>query len=158
MPFDPHNSRPDGCPVCGAEVVTVQGPEPFPAEGEGEACPLCGHLLWFSSKRVGDVVAVHLTDNRVAVMELLDLLDNAVEDGAIGRLLINFDRIQQVSSAALGKLVKLIGRAQAVRGRLKLCSLHPDLRQVFRITRLDRIFEIYETEDEALAAFAAAGV
>jgi anti-sigma B factor antagonist len=143
--------HPDRCPVCGSESLAAAGEAP---------CPVCGHLLWFTSRRVGDVTVVRMTDNRVAVMELLELLDNAVVDGAIGRLLIDFERIQQVSSAALGKLLKLMGHAQAVRGRLKLCNLHPDLRHVFRITRLDRIFELHETEDEALVAFAeaAAGV
>jgi anti-sigma B factor antagonist len=88
------------------------------------------------------------------VMELLDLLDNAIQNGACGSLVINFGSLQQVSSAVLGKLVKLMSRAESVRGKLKLCSLHQDLRQVLRITRLDRIFETYETEAEALASFA----
>lgn len=96
-----------------------------------------------------------MIDNRLAVMELLELLDNAIEDGLTRRLLINFGAIQQVSSAALGKLVKLMGQAEKVRGRLKLCGLHVDLRQVFRITRLDQCFEIFETEREAMESFEA---
>jgi anti-sigma B factor antagonist len=148
-----NGAHPDRCPVCGEGVVDLETPGDAPGAGRNGPCPRCGHLLWFTSERVGDVVAVRLTDNRVAVMELLDLLDNAVEEGAVSRLLLDFARIQQVSSAALGKLVKLMSHAQAVRGRLKLCGLHPDLRQVFKITRLDRVFDIYETEAEALAAF-----
>lgn len=140
-------TRPDRCPVCGL-VAT-------PREGAGEACPRCGHLLWFASHRVGDVTVIHLLDTRVAVMELLELLDNAVTEGALDRIVLNFGSIQQVSSAALGKLIKLRGEAGSVRGRLRLCGLHPDLRQVFRITRLDRIFDLHDTEDQALAAFAA---
>ena len=99
------------------------------------------------------MTVIHLIDSRAAVMELLDLLDNAVIDGMIGRLLINFDSIQQVSSAALGKLIKLMNRADAVRGRLALSGLHADLRHVFRITKLDQVFAIYETESEALESF-----
>jgi anti-sigma B factor antagonist len=100
------------------------------------------------------VTVIHLVDNRVVVMELLDLLDNAIQDGTCGLLLINFGSLQQVSSAVLGKLVKLMSRAESVRGKLKLCNLHADLRHVLRITRLDRIFESYDTEAEALASFA----
>jgi anti-sigma B factor antagonist len=138
--------RPERCPVCGTDVLpAVAGP----------SCPACGHLLWFASTRVGEVTVVHLLDTRVAVMELLELLDNAVADGALDRIVLNFGEIQQVSSAALGKLIKLRGRAEDVRGRLRLCNLHADLLQVFRITRLDRIFDIYESESEALAAFTA---
>ena len=148
----PATGQPDHCPVCGSRVE-----EPSVPGAEGEApCPQCGHLLWFTSKRVGDVTAVHLIDSRVAVMELLDLLDHATHDGLIGRILIDFGRIQQVSSAALGKLVKLTGHAKSVRGRLKLSGLHEDLRHVFRITHLDAFFDIYDTEAEALAAFGVA--
>jgi anti-sigma B factor antagonist len=146
-----NDDRPDRCPVCG----TVAGFEPSAADSHADApCPRCGHLLWFISRQTGDVTVVHLIDTRAAVMELLDLLDNAIGDGLIDRLAINFGSIQQVSSAALGKLIKLMNRASSVRGKLKLCGLHPDLRHVFRITRLDRVFDIHETEAEALASFA----
>ncbi|MGE3818591.1 MAG: STAS domain-containing protein, partial [Isosphaeraceae bacterium] len=91
---------------------------------------------------------VNLIDNRVAVMELLDLLDHAVLDGWVGNLLLDFAGIQQVSSAALGKLVKLVSHAQRVRKSLKFCDLHSDMRHVFRITQLDRIFAMYDTRAE----------
>ena len=141
---------PDRCPVCG----TIASDATMPAgQGAGAPCPNCGHLLWFVSKRVGDVTVIHLVDHRVAVLELLDLLDNAVDDGLHDRILIHFGSIQQVSSAALGKLVKLMHQSGPLRGKLKLCGLHADLRHVFRITRLDQFFETHETEAEALAAF-----
>jgi len=140
------NGHPDRCPVCGTPV----GPSPGQ---DSEPCPSCGHLLWFTSEREGDVTVVHLSNNRVALMELLELLDHAVLDGLVGKLLLDFGGIQQVSSAALGRLVKLVSHAHSVRGSLKLCDLHSDMRQVFRITRLDSIFSLYDTRDDALAAF-----
>jgi anti-sigma B factor antagonist len=141
--------HPKVCPVCGTRSEEA-------APGAAEApCPRCGHLLWYISCRVGDVTVVHLVDSRAAVLELLELLDNAVEDGSFGKILLDFGGIQQVSSAALGKLVKLMGRAHAVRGKLALCDLHPDLRHVLHLTRLDTVFEIHDTEAEALAALGA---
>ena len=147
------SGMPEFCPVCGTSAAPGAS---LRRPARESPCPDCGHLLWFVSRRVGGVTVIHLVDNRVAVMELLDLLDHAVIDGLHDRLLINFGSLQQVSSAALAKLVKLMSRAASVRGRLKLCGLHDDLRHVFRITRLDRIFETYETEPEALASFAGA--
>ena len=132
--------KPANCPVCGTSANEA-------------ACPRCGHMLWFASRLVGGVTVISLFDSRAAVLELLDLLDNAVIDGVIGRLVINFGSIQQVSSAALGKLIKLMHRADCVRGRLALCGLHADLRQVFMITRLDRVFSIFDTEEGALESF-----
>ena len=140
--------RPDLCPVCGSSAVSE------PGASASASCPRCGHLLWFASTRVGDVTVIRLLDTRMAVMELLELLDNAVCEGAVSRIVLNFGSIQQVSSAALGKLIKLRSRADALRGKIRLCGFHADLRQVFRITRLDGIFDLYDTETEALAAFA----
>jgi anti-sigma B factor antagonist len=141
--------RPKRCPVCGSPAIDRR-------DGPGESpCPACGHLLWFASRTIGNVTVIKLLDTRVAVMELLELLDNAIAEGTLERIVLNFGGIQQVSSAALGKLVKLSGEAGSVRGRLRLCGLHPDLRQVCRITRLDCVFDIHETEAEALTAFAA---
>lgn len=142
--------RPASCPVCGTDATRLDG------ELDDRA-PGCGHLLWFTSERLGEVTLVHLTDNRVAVMELLELLDMALLDGAVGRLLLDFGGIQTVSSAALGKMVKLAGRARSVSSRLALCHLHPDLRQVLRITRLDQIFDIHESVPAALAALSLDG-
>ena len=50
-------------------------------------------------------------------------------------------------------LLYAMKRAGSVRGRLALCGLHADLRHVFRLTRLDQVFEIHESESEALTAF-----
>ncbi len=135
--------KPEQCPVCGTSARDA-------------TCPRCGHLLWFASRLVDDVTVIHLFDSRAAVLELLDLLDNAVIDGVIGRLVINFGSIQQVSSAALGKLIKLMHRADTVRGKLALCGLHADLRQVFKITNLDRVFAIFDDEVGALESFGVA--
>ena len=141
--------RPDLCPVCGSRAV---------ARGAGGTpCPECGHLLWFAANRIDGVTVIHVLDTKVAVMELLELLDNAVAVGLMDRIVLNLGMIQQVSSAALGKLIKLSGRAGEVRGRLRLCCVHTDLRHVLRITRLDRVFDIDETEAESVAAFAAGG-
>jgi anti-sigma B factor antagonist len=148
---DRPGERPDRCPVCGLPVV--EGPDAYGPAG-GAPCPHCGHLLWFASRCVDDVTVVRLLDTRAAVIELLDLLDNAIDDGACGRIVLNLGGIQQVSSAALGKLIRLRGRAEALQGRLKLCEVHPDLRHVFRITQLDLLFEIFDHEDEAVASFA----
>ena len=58
-----------------------------------------------------------------------------------------------ILSAALGKLINLKKKVSAVKGKLKLCCIHPDLLEVFRITRLDQVFEIYPEEQTALDKF-----
>ena len=82
-----------------------------------------------------------------------DQLYSLVEDEGHTQLLLNFGNVQYLSSAALGKLINLKKKVGAVRGKLKLCCIHPDLLEVFKITRLDQVFEIYAEEQQALDRF-----
>ena len=77
------------------------------------------------------------------IQEVGEQLYSLVEDEGHKSLLLNFGNVQYLSSAALGKLINLKKKVSAVKGKLKLCCIHPDLLEVFRITRLDQVFEIY---------------
>jgi anti-sigma B factor antagonist len=68
-------------------------------------------------------------------------------------VLLNFGRVRNCSSTVLGKLVTLKRRIDAGKGKLKLCCIHPDLMVPFKLTGLDRVFEIYTDEQPALERF-----
>ena len=55
------------------------------------------------------------------------------------RLAIDFSEVRYMSSAVLGKLINLKKKLNGARGRISLRHLHPDLVEVFRITRLDKV-------------------
>ena len=78
--------------------------------------------------------------------ELLDL----VEKRYIVKMVINFENIKFLSSAVLGKLISLNKRLAAEKGRLAFCCIQEDILQVFRITRLDKLIPILDTESEAI--------
>ena len=58
------------------------------------------------------------------------------------RLVIDLSEVQHLASPMLGKLINLKKRLGGGGGRLGLQHVHPDLLQVFRITRLDRVFDL----------------
>ena len=58
-----------------------------------------------------------------------------------------------LSSAALSELITLDRKVKAHGGRLKLSDIRPVIYQVFAMTKLNKLFEIKETEADALAAF-----
>jgi anti-sigma B factor antagonist len=68
-------------------------------------------------------------------------------------ILLNFDTVEFMSSAALNKLISLNSKVKAAAGRLKLCGLRAEIKEVFTITRLDRVFDLRKTEVDAIAAF-----
>ncbi len=56
-------------------------------------------------------------------------------------------------TAILGKLITLDKKVKANSGKMKLCCIRPEIFEVFKITKLDRLFDIKKDEAEALATF-----
>lgn len=106
---------------------------------------------------IGDVTVVRFVDRKILdpanIQELGDELFGLVEEDNRKSLLLNFSRVEFLSSAALNKLIILDRKVRAQKGRLKLCDLRPEIQEVFMITKLNQLFDIREDEAEALAAF-----
>jgi anti-sigma B factor antagonist len=80
-------------------------------------------------------------------------LVNLVESRKEPRVLINLSNAHFISSAMLANLVKLLRKTQASKGRLRLCGLRPVILDAFKVSRFDKIFEIYPDEASALKKF-----
>jgi anti-sigma B factor antagonist len=83
---------------------------------------------------------------RAAGQELRRLIE---EDGHT-RLVVNFAGVRYLCSEVLGILAGLQREVDAVRGCIVLCGLDPLLRDMVRITHLDRVFDVRGDEAEAL--------
>ncbi|QDT95880.1 STAS domain-containing protein [Gimesia aquarii] len=81
--------------------------------------------------------------------QLFGLVD---EDGR-KKIVLDFSNVEYLSSAALGKLITLDKKVKKAKGKLKLCSIRPDIYEVFAITRLNQLFDIAETQEAALEGF-----
>jgi len=76
----------------------------------------------------------------------------AVVEGTPGiKLIVDFEGVEYLSSSALGKLITLKKKSQETSGTLKMCRIKPEIMEVFRITKLDTIFDIYPDLDAAMA-------
>ncbi len=110
-----------------------------------------------STETIDGVTVVSFIDTKIVteenIQEVGDQLYQLVDVEGKKKLLLNFGNVQYLSSAALGKLINLKKKVGAVKGDLKLCCIHPDLLEVFRITRLDQVFKIFPDEQGALNTF-----
>jgi len=70
------------------------------------------------------------------------------------KLVLNFEGIKQLSSEAIGNLIILNRNLRNRRGTMKLCGLESDVWSLFLNARLNRVFQIYDTEANALSSFA----
>ena len=69
------------------------------------------------------------------------------------RLVLNLGNIRKYSTQFLGNLLGLKQRVLKAKGGLKLCSIAPNLMDAVKILHLEKVFEIYDEEQEALDAF-----
>ncbi len=88
-----------------------------------------------------------------AIMELSEDLIRLVDQEGCKDLLLDFSAVEFLSSAALNKLIILDKKVKAKGGQLKLCSMIPEIREVFVITRLNQLFDIVDTRAKALDGF-----
>ena len=109
-----------------------------------------------SSERNG-VTVVRFTETKITdparMDELSRELTRLIETEHPYKLLLNFDKVDYLSSEALRVFLLLNKKAQAQGAALKLCSVAPEIFQVFEITGLNKVFDIRPTEVDALSAF-----
>jgi anti-anti-sigma factor len=82
--------------------------------------------------------------------EILDLVARRKQP----KLLLSFGNVDHLSSAALGTLLKLRTEVDAKDGQLRLSDIKPQIRSIFVITKLTKLFQIHETAADALKTFA----
>lgn len=76
-----------------------------------------------------------------------------VAPGAL--VVLDFTRLDYISSAGLRVVLVLAKRLKQAQGRLVLCSMQPHVREVFEISGFLAILEVVATRDEAMARLAA---
>ncbi len=105
----------------------------------------------------GDVSIVNFTRAKIlddqVIQTIGEQLFGLVEAQGKKNLLINFSKVEYLSSAALGKLISLNKKLAAAQGKLALCNISPSIVEVFDITGLRKVFKIFPDEQEALQSF-----
>ena len=67
-------------------------------------------------------------------------------------ILVNLSEVNFIDSSGLTSLVAGMRDADKIGGSFRICNVHPEAKLVFEVTMMDSVFEIYETEEAALAA------
>jgi len=83
---------------------------------------------------------------------LKENIQQLVDDGAVS-LVIDLEGVDFLDSSGLGALVAGLRKAKEKRGEIKLSGLRPDVRSIFDITRVARLFHICQDIPEAVKAF-----
>ncbi|HEX6089140.1 MAG TPA: STAS domain-containing protein [Gemmatimonadales bacterium] len=110
--------------------------------------------MGFSETRQNGVVVVR-ADGQLIVgnrHELKDLVARRLA-AADRRFVIDFANTGYIDSSGLGALVTMSKQVREHGGELRIAGLNDDLRALFELTKLDTLFTISDTAEQALAAF-----
>lgn len=103
----------------------------------------------------GGKVVAYLTGRLdVAVSgDIEEQLLTAIEKDSIKFMVLNMEKVEYMSSSGFRVAIALLRRLKDEGGQLKICSLKPAVKRIFDVIELTSLFEIYESEDEAISAF-----
>lgn len=103
----------------------------------------------------GNIVLVQVKEERLDAHnadELKQELGSLFEAGKTG-VVVDLKEVRFIDSSGLGALVSGFKNASARQAELKLSGMQSQVKSMFELTRLHRVFDIYTTMDDALASF-----
>ena len=112
----------------------------------------------FEVEHVQDVTLVRLDrvhlDSPAEVDELRDELESLIGEEHPSKMLVSFCRVPTVTSQAIGALLEIRDKIDETGGAMKLCEMHPAIRNAFTVLDLEgTMFPIHEGETEAINDF-----
>jgi anti-sigma B factor antagonist len=104
---------------------------------------------------IKDVTSVTFTDTTVIDLQHIDNIRDELMELLVERdrrkVILHMSKVQHFSSSALGMLVEAAAAAKKQKGTLVLCGVQPEIRKIFKITKLEKQFRFAADEKEALA-------
>jgi len=89
----------------------------------------------------GDIDAYHSP-------KLKEQMEEVVK-GDLKMIILDFSEVPYIDSAGLGTLVSILRDTRNYQKELKIAGLRKNIKRIFEMTRLDNIFKIYDTIEEA---------
>jgi len=114
------------------------------SESDGEIL-----TIFFTEAKILDELVI-----RQAQDEILRMLEKTQEPNVV----LDFRFVKFLSSSALGMLIRVKKKSNDFKIQLKLCNIDAEIQKVFKITGLNKVFEIYPDHDAAAAAFKKRGL
>lgn len=111
--------------------------------------------MGFSLQKDKRGIVIVGVDGQLIVGNRQELKQKVLEslDGGARKFVIDFTKTGYIDSSGLGVLVSLSKKIREQGGDLRLAGLNEDLQTLFELTKLDTLFAITKTPEEALAAF-----
>ncbi len=101
-----------------------------------------------------NATVITFTDEKILeetqIQTLQESVMSVIEQSERINLILDFSNVRFLSSAVLGLLIRISKKVYEADGQLRLCNINTKIYEIFKITRLTKIFEICEDVDSAI--------
>ena len=110
--------------------------------------------MQIKQRNVGEVVVLELSGeiDINTSPEVRKAFDQLIKDQK-KKILLNFAEVAYIDSSGLATLVEMLQRLKRIGGFLRLCNLSEKVKGLFEITKLEKLFSIFSSEEEAIRDF-----
>ncbi|CAN5510807.1 STAS domain-containing protein [soil metagenome] len=85
--------------------------------------------------------------------EFKTYLFSLIERDEKKKIIIDLTNVEFVDSSFLGAIVSGLKKVTGIKGDIKVLGLQPPVRAMFELTRLYKVFEIFDSRDDAVLSF-----
>jgi anti-anti-sigma factor len=103
----------------------------------------------------GSIIVEVISLNRATLTQAEAFRQILFQDIETGwrKIIIDLTDCEFIDSSFLGSMVIALKKVKNLGGNLRLVGVQPDVMNMFRLTRVDGIFDIYETKEDALESY-----
>ncbi len=101
------------------------------------------------------VVILHLKGDLLGGSDITEFKEKikSILDAGKKNILIDMSDVTYVNSSGIGMLISGLTTVVQAGGKFKLCNIEKNIKNVFVITNLVKVFDTFNSIDEALASF-----
>lgn len=112
--------------------------------------------MQIEDRNVGEVLVVKPLDSRIDASGSPDFRGKMVDwiNGGHSRIVLDLSQVDFIDSSGLGAIVSVL-KTLGSGGELRISGLKETVMSLFRLTRMDRVFQIYPSAEDACNAMAA---
>jgi len=87
------------------------------------------------------------------IQQIGEEITSVIDAGEQPKILLDFENVEHLSSAALGTLITVNTKVKQKGGQLRLANIDKQIYEVFVITKLNKLFQIHDTTEAAEKSF-----
>ncbi len=107
--------------------------------------------MQIQEKKIGDILLVKPVEKRIDASVATEFKGKMIDRINAGdrRIILDFSGVDFIDSSGLGAIVSSL-KAIGNDGDLAICGINETVMTLFRLTRMNRVFQIFSTEQEAV--------